>query len=149
MEEVIMGWLHRFSPHTLSRDEESGQQVELWIAQMEGIFQAFSYVDQQKVEFTTHHLRGPAWNWWQRIQANKTQQEKTWGHFVELFREEYVSLRVVKEQEDLLPNTICCLPFERNCLELVAEDSGKQNPAGKDVETFCGGILSGIRDTKG
>jgi hypothetical protein len=77
VEETILEWLHRFQPPTFSRDKGYGQQAELWIAQMEGIFQALSYVDQHKVEFVAHYLRIPAWNWWQSIQANKTQQEKT------------------------------------------------------------------------
>jgi hypothetical protein len=44
---------------------------------MKGIFQTLPCTNQQKVEFTAHGLRGPAWDWWQRIQVNKTLQEWT------------------------------------------------------------------------
>jgi hypothetical protein len=67
---------------------------------MEGIFQTLPYDDQQKVEFACYRLRRPTWDWWQRIQANRTQQERTWGHFVVVFRAEYVSQRVVEKQEE-------------------------------------------------
>jgi hypothetical protein len=102
VEEAILGWFHELQPPTFSGNEESGEQAGLWIAQMEGIFQTLPYVDQQKVEFAVHHLRGPAWNWWLRIQANRTQREMTWEHFVVVFRAEYVSQRIEIQDENFL-----------------------------------------------
>jgi hypothetical protein len=53
---------------------------------MEDIFKTLQYSKEQKIKFATFRLRGPAQDWWQRIQADweSSQQEWTWEYFVEI-----------------------------------------------------------------
>ncbi|XP_073110033.1 uncharacterized protein [Elaeis guineensis] len=79
--------------------------TEIWIREMEKMFDALQYSENMKVRLAVPMLKGNAEFWWTAIKAayRNNDDQLTWKEFKEIFYDQYFpeTMRLVKENEFL------------------------------------------------
>ncbi|XP_063946136.1 uncharacterized protein LOC135151548 [Daucus carota subsp. sativus] len=70
-----------------------------WIKEMEKVIEIFECLDEQKVKFATHFLRGEAVFWWDTVKQTEDCSTMTWTRFKELFFDKYFPTCMKNEME--------------------------------------------------
>ena len=82
----------KFQPPIFFGETDQDQKADLWMDQLEDIYAALQYTDEQKVNFAAFRLRGPARDWWLRVKEEWRRGGKTfeWAEFLKEFKKEYI-----------------------------------------------------------
>jgi hypothetical protein len=96
----------KFQPPIFVGGAEQDQKAEAWLEGLEDIFNVLQYSEKRMIKFATFRLRGPARDWWIRVQEAWKQDgvEWNWNTFVLVFRTEFIPQWVVEKKEDEFQN---------------------------------------------
>ncbi|KAI5654603.1 hypothetical protein M9H77_31790 [Catharanthus roseus] len=92
--------------HKFYRDVEQEIKAELFLVQLNDIYDTLLVEDALRVTFAAFRLRGMAKNWWLRAFEARTlkNQPWTWNDFQEEFKKEYIRRWVREQREDEFSN---------------------------------------------
>ncbi|KAI5671623.1 hypothetical protein M9H77_11987 [Catharanthus roseus] len=82
----------KFRPPEFYGDVEQEIKAELFLEQLNDIYDTLKYEDALRVTFAAFRLRGMAKNWWLRASEARIlkNQPWTWNNFQEEFKKEYI-----------------------------------------------------------
>ncbi|KAI5654830.1 hypothetical protein M9H77_32017 [Catharanthus roseus] len=82
----------KFRPPEFYGDVEQEIKAELFLEQLNDIYDTLKYEDTLRVTFVAFRLRGMAKDWWLRASEARTlkNQPWTWNNFQEEFKKEYI-----------------------------------------------------------
>ncbi|KAI5663005.1 hypothetical protein M9H77_22328 [Catharanthus roseus] len=88
--------------HKFYGDVEQETKDELFLEQLNDIYDTLKYEDALRVTFAAFRLRGMAKDWWLRASEARTlkNQPWTWNDFQEEFKKEYIPRWVREQRED-------------------------------------------------
>ncbi|KAI5657018.1 hypothetical protein M9H77_25811 [Catharanthus roseus] len=92
----------KFRPSKFYGDVEQEIKAELFLEQLNDIYDTLKYEDALRVTFAAFRLRGMAKDWWLRASEARTlkNQPWTWNDFQEEFKKEYIPRWVREQRED-------------------------------------------------
>ncbi|KAI5654108.1 hypothetical protein M9H77_31295 [Catharanthus roseus] len=137
----------KFRPPEFYGDVEQEIKAELFLEQLNDIYDTLKYEDALRVTFAAFRLRGMAKDWWLRASEARIlkNQPWTWNDFQEEFKKEYIprwvrylayllnkpkeevkldTVPVVREFVDVFPEELTTLPPDREVefgIELVPD----------------------------
>ena len=91
--------------------------AESWIMQIEKTFRVLRCTDEQRVEWATFVMEGPAEHWWRAAlrqrDVTRAGAPWTWGEFLDVFYHQYFPANVREQKEIKIGRASC---RERVCL---------------------------------
>ncbi|KAI5656930.1 hypothetical protein M9H77_25723 [Catharanthus roseus] len=92
----------KFRPPEFYGDVEQEIKAELFLEQLNDIYDTLKYEDALRVTFAAFRLRGMAKDWWLRASEARTLKNQlwTWNDFQEEFKKEYIPRWVREQRED-------------------------------------------------
>jgi hypothetical protein len=92
----------KLQPSIFIGGAEQDHKAEAWLESLEDIFKTLQYSEERMIKFATFRLRGPARDWWIRVQEAWKQNgvEWSWNTFVLVFKAEFIPQWVVEKRED-------------------------------------------------
>ncbi|XP_063947599.1 uncharacterized protein LOC135152058 [Daucus carota subsp. sativus] len=121
-----------------------------WIKEMEKVIEISECLDEQKVKFATHSLRGEAVFWWDTVKQTEDCSTMTWTRFKELFFDKYFPTCMKNEMEmkflGLKQEGMSVLEYLSKFLELSRFAPHQVNTEARKCQRFQEGLKPQIRE---
>nr|XP_017217142.1 PREDICTED: uncharacterized protein LOC108194703 [Daucus carota subsp. sativus] len=121
-----------------------------WIKEMEKVIEISECLDEQKVKFATHSLRGEAVFWWDTVKQTEDCSTMTWTRFKELFFDKYFPTCMKNEMEmkflGLKQEGMSVSEYLSKFLELSRFAPHQVNTEARKCQRFQEGLKPQIRE---
>ncbi|KAL3839142.1 hypothetical protein ACJIZ3_023733 [Penstemon smallii] len=131
--------------------EPNDHKAELWLSEIENIFNVLDYTDAQKINFGTFRLEDTARHWWRTVEQRWQHDNtlRTWENFVKEFNGKYIPQVVQTRREreflDLTQGTMTVSQYEDRFTKLIRYAPHYQNDEVRKVRKFIEGLHLELR----
>jgi hypothetical protein len=96
--DILQGELRKIKPPTFNGENMKGEEVKVWLLEMNKYFQFHDYPSRVEAKITSYHLQGKVAMWWDHLKKAKHLDEKriSWRQFKGYFQEKYFLSIIMK-----------------------------------------------------